>query len=132
MIEIYHLKRMSRNEAEDIINWKYPSPYNFYDMNEDSLEEMLEERYFSCIESKKLIGFFCFGKSAQVPSGNKNRVYANTDFLDIGLGLHPKLTGTGKGIDFIKAGLEFAKFEFHPVGFRLSVAAFNKTAFLYQ
>lgn len=68
-----------------------------------------------------------------MPSGDIEGVYSNADLLDIGLGLHPNLTGRGKGAEFIKAGLEFADSVYQPNGFRLSVAEFNKRAVsMYQ
>ncbi len=52
---------MSRNFAKEILNWKYKSPYDFYNnnLNTDSMREMLENQYYSVVDNnKKLVGFF--------------------------------------------------------------------------
>lgn len=128
MIDVHRIEKMNKANTEEIIKWKYESPYNFYDMTEDSLIEMLEEDYYACFDGRNLIGFFCYGKSAQVPIGHNTGSYKNPNLLDIGLGLHPSLTGKGTGAAFVRAGIDFARSKYHPEGFRLSVAAFNERA----
>ena len=50
------------------------------------------------------------------------------DALEYGLGLRPDLTGQGVGLDFFRAGLEFAHERFEPERVILAVAAFNERA----
>jgi len=52
----------------------------------------------------------------------------NDDVLDYGLGLRPDLVGRGLGLDFFRAGLEFARERYRPRLIRLHVAAFNERA----
>ena len=52
----------------------------------------------------------------------------NGDVLDYGLGLRPDLVGRGLGLDFFRAGLEFARERYRPRLIRLHVAAFNERA----
>lgn len=119
----YILQPMTQEQADDIAyNWHYEEPYSFYNMEADKedLEEFLDpvcrkDEYYVVLEKENLIGFFSFTTVAP-------RV------IDIGLGMKPDLTGRGKGIDFLKAGLQFAQSMFQPTAITLSVATFNKRA----
>lgn len=46
----------------------------------------------------------------------------------IGLGMKPNLTGRGKGVEFVKAGIAYAKSKYNPKQIILSVAIFNQRA----
>jgi [ribosomal protein S18]-alanine N-acetyltransferase len=50
------------------------------------------------------------------------------DDVTIGLGLRPDLTGRGLGLPFVEAGMAFAREQFGPSRFRLSIATFNERA----
>ena len=54
--------------------------------------------------------------------------FYNDGVLEIGLGLHPDLTGRGDGLSIVMAGLSFATNKFAPRLFKLSVATFNVRA----
>ncbi len=102
--------------------------------DEESIIELLAGNYYVVIdEAQTVIGFFCFGDGAQVPSGNEVGAYSDTSFVDIGLGMRPDLCGHGGGYDFFVKGLMFAKSLFNTSKFRLTVASFNKRAIrLYE
>ena len=122
---------MEEKEAKEVCKWNYEEVYDLYNMesNEESIRELLNGTYYSVIsEDKELVGFFCFGQSAQVPAGNVYGVYSDDNYLDIGLGMKPNLCGQGGGITFLNKGLEFAVKEFSKTKFRLTVAAFNERA----
>ncbi len=113
---------MSQQEAEEIAQWRYEPPYDFYDADADQrdLAELLDpavrgDRYFSARDaSGELIGYFGLGFDDGVAG--------------IGVGLRPDLTGRGLGLAFLEQGLAFANERYSPVRFRLSVAVFNKRA----
>jgi ribosomal-protein-alanine N-acetyltransferase len=113
---------MSQQEAEEIAEWRYDPPYDFYDADADQrdLAELLDpavrgDRYFSARDaSGELIGYFGLGFDDGVAG--------------IGVGLRPDLTGRGLGLAFLEQGLAFASERYSPERFRLSVAAFNKRA----
>ena len=117
------LKKMTQEQAEDIANnWKYNDEYSFYDMEADKedLVEFLDseqrgESMFVVIAGEDVIGYFYF-----------NRVDKET--IDISLGMKPNLTGVGKGFEFLKVGLDFAKHTYNPDQITLSVATFNHRA----
>lgn len=126
---MYHLEKMTMEYAEVISDWKYPNEYAIYSFNNDSetLHELMTENYYACLDQgNKLIGYFCFGKAAQIPTVEGN-VY-DDNMLDIGLGLSPELCGQKAGSSFLEAGMEYARDKWETVAFRLSVADFNLRA----
>lgn len=118
----FRFKPMNEAYAHAIANWHYEGIYAFYDADRDieDLEELLDPRswtdkYRAVVDERgKLVGFFCFEKEDEA--------------VVVGLGLKPECTGKGLGQAFVEAGLEYAKQEFDPAIFRLSVATFNHRA----
>lgn len=119
---MYQIQLMTLEHAEEIKQWRYDGIYAIYNFGEDSIDELMNNEYYSCVKENHLIGYFCFGKSAQIPTVEKD-IY-NGNALDIGLGLKPALCGKGLGREFMNAGIQFSKTD----SLRLSVAAFNKRA----
>ncbi len=113
---------MIEQDAHAIAKWHYQEPYTFYDAEQDpdDLAELLnpqswQETYHSVLdEQKERIGFFTFNKDEGI--------------IEIGLGLRPDLTGKGIGLEFVQAGLSFAKNTYSCTAFRLKVATFNQRA----
>ena len=121
---------MSRQFATAILQWEYDAPYDFYnsELNDEGLEELLEGSYCALVDSSNnLVGFFCTGKSAQVPIGNQFGVYKE-DFIDMGLGMHPKLVGKGNGFEFCSIIMNYLKGNYEEKPLRLTVAKFNRRA----
>jgi ribosomal-protein-alanine N-acetyltransferase len=118
----YLFRPMSDEEAREISGWSYEPPYDFYDAtsDEDDLAELLDpgrrkDAYFSAFDDEgALVGFFQFEVKGRT--------------VDVGLGLKPDLTGAGMGLDYLLAGLEFARERFSPTCFTLVVATFNERA----
>lgn len=131
MIE-YAIEGMSSKDAEEIAMWKYEVPYNLYNGNGSSeyVRELLNGIYYA-VKAKdsgnSLIGYFCFGESAQIPAGRLCDVY-NEDLVDIGLGMNPMKCGKGMGEYFLQQGIAFARYIFFDKGLRLTVAIFNERA----
>lgn len=125
---------ISTNYATQISQWTYENEYTIYSFqhNEDTMKELMNgEFYVSLDQYNELTGYFCFGKSAQIPTIEKE-VY-NPQILDIGLGMNPSLCGKGYGYVFVKSGLNFAQEKFGNKQIRLTVAAFNTRAiYLYE
>lgn len=125
---------MDEAAAREVCAWQYAEPYAVYNMSADSeegLAEMLERRspyYAVRDEQGELVGFFCFGTSAQVWENETPGLYSEDATIDIGLGLRPDLTGRGRGLTLVNAGLAFARETFQPRHFRLFVLTFNERA----
>jgi ribosomal-protein-alanine N-acetyltransferase len=119
----YKFSIMTQKQAEDIaFNWHYDGEYSFYDMEADKedLDEFLNPEtrgnsMFAVTNDGELIAFFSVNK------------VADTTF-DIGLGMRPNLTGRGKGLEFLKAAVDFVKSEYETEKITLSVATFNQRA----
>ncbi|MGM7682557.1 GNAT family N-acetyltransferase [Cytobacillus sp. Hm23] len=119
----YDFTKMSQEQAEDIaFNWHYDGDYSFYDMEADQedLAEFLDvnkrrDYYYVVKREDKIIGFMSFIETV-------------TAIIDIGLGMKPELTGHGLGLDFLRAGLNYAKKKSKPQKITLSVAIFNERA----
>ncbi|WP_339255772.1 GNAT family N-acetyltransferase [Paenibacillus sp. FSL P2-0136] len=130
----YQIRLMDEQAAREIVNWRYETPYALYNMldaadDAEDIEELLDGSYFSVAAADgALIGFFCYGQNAQVGEGIESGLYLDGTSLDIGLGLRPDLTGQGRGLAFLQAGMKFAERTYDAKRFRLSVAAFNLRA----
>ena len=133
---IYRLKPLEEWHARDILNWRYPKPYDFYDPPDDGhqdhyVAQFLNPAYqFHAVLDvrDRLIGFCSFGIDGQVPGG-----HYDTGALDIGLGMKPEFTGQGNGTAFFAAVLRFAELNLNAARIRLTVAQFNQRAMtLYQ
>jgi len=126
---------MNDGFAREILNWKYSPPYDFYNntFSEDALRELLEGSYYAIVRSEsELIGYFCTGKTAQIPIGSQFGAYSK-DLLDIGLGMKPDLTGRGYGSEFFRFILGHLIDTTAYESFRLTVAIFNTRAIaLYE
>ncbi|MBS4193042.1 GNAT family N-acetyltransferase [Bacillus sp. FJAT-49705] len=131
----FFIKNMCEDFAIQILKWNYNAPYDFYnnEVNSDSIKEMLENPYYVVEDNyKKLVGFFCTGASAQVPIGSQFGAYSE-DFIDIGIGMKPELTGQGLGYMFFSFVLHHIQETNKDVPIRLTVAKFNKRAIhLYE
>jgi [ribosomal protein S18]-alanine N-acetyltransferase len=94
-------------------SWRYPPPYDFYDGDVDP--PLNPERFFGAFdEDGKLVGFYYFEEKP--PD------------LDYGLGLRPDLVGQGLGLEFFRAGLDFAHERYRARRVYLHVAEFNERA----
>lgn len=125
----YIIKEMNYEKAKQISKWEYDEPYSIYNMDESDINELLNGFYFYVTDTENnLLGYYCFGESAQVPVGKQMGAYDDKDPTDIGLGINPKLCSQGLGFDFLSKGLEFARNKGYTNGFRLTVATFNNRA----
>lgn len=116
---------LRREQAVDICSWRYPPPYDCYDMTGADPDQLLrpEAGFHALLDGDELIGFRSFGADGQVPG------WAYDDrALDTGGGLRPEVTGKGLGRDAIAAGLDLGRERFAPAAFRVTVASFNTRA----
>ncbi|UOQ92194.1 GNAT family N-acetyltransferase [Halobacillus shinanisalinarum] len=129
------INNMNKNLATHILNWKYERPYDFYnnEVNGEEIKERLDGSYYALSDEQgEVIGFFCFGATAQIPIGNQYGVY-NENFVDMGLGMNPDYVGKGHGYDFCSFIINYIRENYEGTSIRLSVATFNKRAIhLYE
>jgi [ribosomal protein S18]-alanine N-acetyltransferase len=119
----YRFEKMTQQEAEEIAyNWHYDGEYSFYDMEADreDLAEFLNpelrgDSVFTVYLGEEIGGYYSVNQTAAAT-------------YDIGLGMRPELTGSGMGLAFMKAGMDFVKSRFKPEIITLSVAMFNQRA----
>ena len=124
MAEI-RIAAMTVQYAADILSWRYPAPYDYYDVTDGDLGYYLDPAngFFAVLSDGEFIGFRSFGPDGQVPGGTYD-----DSALDTGGGLRPELTGRGLGRTVVVAGLEFGRLRFAPDAFRVTVASFNTRA----
>lgn len=102
----YKFNIMTQKQAENIaFNWHYDGEYSFYNMEAD--KEDLDE--FLSPETRGNTIFAVTNNGEVIAFLSVNKVYDTT--FDIGLGMRPDQTGRGKGLEFLKAAIDFVKSE---------------------
>lgn len=119
------IKPLQIPEAKAILTWRYPPPYDFYNMSSGSTGSFFspESPYFSVIDERgELIGFLSIGVESRVPGGDYSQ-----PAVDIGIGLRPDQTGRGLGRMVIQQFIEevIVPGEYPPL-LRATIAAFNQ------
>lgn len=126
-----------REGALALLEWRYPEPYQVYNLGgeyrEETLIELTDQRspyYAAYDEQGLLVGFINVGTSALVWGAGEPRVLIDEEhgMTALGLGLRPDLTGRGLGLSFVESALAFLKDQFFPRQVGLFVLAWNKRA----
>jgi [ribosomal protein S18]-alanine N-acetyltransferase len=125
---------MTEADARAVAAWRYEGEYAVYNQHpgdEEAVAAMLDRRsphYAARNERGELVGFFALGTSAEVEDVGVPSLYGPDEMIAVGLGLRPDLTSQGLGLDFVNAGLDYARQAFGPRAFRLFVLRFNERA----
>lgn len=118
------------SEALAVADWRYPPPYELYDLGRASL--LMSVSLHQVLAPLRLLGFYAVQHEQDRLAG----VFSFRRLgpaVELGLALRPDLTGRKLGLEFVEAGMEFARGRFAPVAFRLDVAIFNLRAIrVYQ
>ena len=119
------LAPLTRDQAVEVRAWRYPAPYDVYDMTRADPDELAHPAsgFHALTADGRLAGFRSFGPDGQVPGW----AYDDTA-LDTGGGLHPELVGQGLGRAAIEAGLAHGRALLAPPAYRVTVASFNTRA----
>lgn len=119
------LAPLRREHAVEICTWRYPAPYDCYDMTGADPDELLLPGLglHALVSGDRLLGFRSFGPDGQVPG------WAYDDeALDTGGALGPRFVGRGLGRHALAVGLAFGRARYAPPAFRVTVASFNVRA----
>jgi ribosomal-protein-alanine N-acetyltransferase len=128
---VLFILKMNKEYAKEICSWKYTSPYTVYNIqsSEEGISELLSGSYYAAVdENNELVGFYCFGECARVPSGKDSGVYKDEAIVDIGIGLRPDLCGKGNGLEFLRKCTVLGENLYLCKNFRITVSKFNKRA----
>lgn len=113
--------------AQAILTWRYPAPYDLYNMKRRDLKALLDprHRYHALITpDEALIGFCCFGFQATVPGGRY--LQNEPEMIDLGIGLHPQMLGRRLSRSVLPDILAYAQSAYEAQGLRVTIAAFNE------
>ncbi len=63
---------MTADYAADVITWRYPAPYDCYDMTGADPAFLVDTAsgFYAVIDETGLLGFRSFGQDGQVPGGD--------------------------------------------------------------
>ncbi|WP_342551368.1 GNAT family N-acetyltransferase [Paenibacillus sp. FSL R7-0652] len=124
-------KPLTLEDARDITGWQYEEPYTLYSFSnsDEEIFELTSGDYFSAVDDERgTVGYLCYGGAACVPGGLDAGIYDDKEYLDIGLGLKPSLTGKRFGLPFLIQSLKFLEKQCGTSKFQLVVATFNQRA----
>ena len=121
---------LEKKHALTILNWRYPSPYDYYNFNADTFQADLcylldsKNAFFAILNFQgELEGYCSFGSDGQVPGGDYS-----AEALDIGMGIRPDLTGLGRGKQYAQAVAQYGANRYGAKQLRVTIAAFNQRA----
>lgn len=125
------LRKVELKEALEIVAWEYPAPYTVFNLRGSILAaaNLADREYYGVFLQDELVGFFCYGSSAQLTGKKEHELYQDKGYLDIGLGMHPAWCDGGLGVSFVRAGILYARQQGWTGDFRLTVASNNPRAF---
>ncbi len=101
-VRTFQFRELTRADAETILGWRYPPPYDFYDgasVSEEAVAKLLrpETNYRASDDhSGRVIGFFCWGPMPRSPDGDADRD-TTARFWILERGPAPAMTGQGIG-----------------------------------
>jgi RimJ/RimL family protein N-acetyltransferase len=113
---------IAKKNAAKIASWRYPPPYELYNMRGDG-SEFLDPRlnYHVWRIRGHAKAFLCWGTDAQVPGYSYDE-----ERLDVGWGLAPEMVGHGLGKLLVLSVLQFVGECTARERFRATVADFNE------
>ncbi|PZV07471.1 MAG: N-acetyltransferase [Leptolyngbya sp.] len=126
----FSFRQLEKEHALSILRWRYPSPYDYYNFNVDTIQEdlcyLLDPLNAFCAilnMHEELEGYCSFGVDGQVLGGDYR-----TEALDIGMGIRPDLIGQGYGKHYAQAVVRYGINQYRAQQCRVTIAEFNKRA----
>ncbi|PZU95240.1 MAG: N-acetyltransferase [Leptolyngbya sp.] len=122
--------QLEKEHALAIITWHYSSPYDYYNVDAHTIQEVLhylidaKNDFWAILNLQgELEGYCSFGSDGQGPGGDYS-----TEALDIGMGIRPDLVGQGRGQQYAKAVVGHGTNQYRAQQLRVTIAEFNKRA----
>jgi ribosomal-protein-alanine N-acetyltransferase len=122
--------QLEKEHALVIINWHYSSPYDYYNLDADTIQKNLhylidaKNDFWAILNLQgELEGYCSFGADGQVPGGDYS-----AEALDIGMGIRPDLVGQGRGKQYAQAVVQHGMSQYRVQRLRVTIAEFNKRA----
>ena len=103
-----HVRPMTKADVKRLEKWKYGGVYAYYDVDGIGEELLAADAQLLCF-GPFTVAYYCFGKEARIPVGEKLLAYTETDCLDIALSMRPCLCGHGWGGKVLARGMAFAR-----------------------
>ena len=126
-----YVDEMTKEAAEFIAKWQYPSPYEDYSFTDcdEEVEDLLAGLHFPVFRQGDNLpcGFLSIGWAAQLydTEDEITEIYEDESYTDIGFGLRPDLCGIGLGKELIEAAIAHVEDLFDDSKVRLTVACKN-------
>ncbi len=116
----YEFRKVTNNDVEDMLTWKYEGIYSFFDNN-------FSEGKINYVKS------FPTDDNVYAIYNDNNELIGNCAFylkdkVSFSIQMRPSLTSKGMGKEFLQAILEFAKERYDLKNIELSVLKFNERA----
>lgn len=126
----FRFRQLEKEHALAILNWRYTSPYDYYNFDASTIQENLhylldsEDSFYAILNLEgELEGYCSFGSDGQVPGGEYD-----SEALDIGMGIRPDLVGRGHGKQYAQAVVSYGANQYKAQQLRVTIAEFNKRA----
>lgn len=104
---MYHVETMSLQQAKEISEWRYPSPYDVY--NYPNWNIMVESKWAITLPEKRKQEFHVISYADKVVAYFRLFEKQPGGKCFLGLGLLPTLCGTGKGTAVMRQILAYAE-----------------------
>jgi len=127
----FTIRPFTEADADRVASWRYPSPYDVYDVSQDQPmdDEMRDPARWGAswfavddAENGELAGFL------ELAASESGSAVGTQVEVEVGLGLRPDLTGRGVGVGFVHAALDFSRERWAPTSFALDVFPWNERA----
>lgn len=119
----WSIRDFTAEDAEAVAAWRYPAPYDVYDMPADpeDMASMMEPANWPDV-------WFAVDDATSGELAGFLELRVDGDQVEPGLGLRPDLTGRGLGPGFVEATMDFARERWRPARFALDVFPWNERA----
>lgn len=118
----FSVRALTVEDAEAISGWRYPPPYDVYDVLNDAGQDAdLRD------PSGWGVWWFAVDDEAGDVVGYLE-LHPIGDEVEIGLGMRPDATGLGLGASFVDAAMAFARMRWSATSFGLDVFPWNERA----